>query len=103
MKSRGFFAHAYWFWLGLGALFGFVLLFNLGFTLALTFLNREYRYHLRLNYFYGNEFTFEFLAKFFTGLEKPRAILTEESESNEQDSTIGGTVQLSTHGGSSRR
>ncbi|KAH9714763.1 ABC transporter G family member 40 [Citrus sinensis] len=76
LKSRGFFAHAYWFWLGLGALFGFVLLFNLGFTLALTFLNR---------------------------LEKPRAILTEESESNEQDSTIGGTVQLSTHGGSSRQ
>ncbi|OAY52727.1 pleiotropic drug resistance protein 1 [Manihot esculenta] len=39
MKSRGFFPHAYWYWIGVGASAGFVLLFNLCFTLALTFLN----------------------------------------------------------------
>ncbi|GMN21500.1 hypothetical protein TIFTF001_045511 [Ficus carica] len=39
MKSRGFFPHAYWYWIGIGALFGFVLLFNICFTLALTYLN----------------------------------------------------------------
>ncbi|KAH9714757.1 ABC transporter G family member 40 [Citrus sinensis] len=71
LKSRGFFAHAYWYWLGLGALFGFILLFNLGFTMAITFLNQ---------------------------LEKPRAVITEESESNKQDNRIRGTVQLSTRG-----
>lgn len=39
LKSRGFFPHAYWYWLGLGATIGFVLLFNIGFTLSLPFLN----------------------------------------------------------------
>ncbi|GMN19450.1 hypothetical protein TIFTF001_045189 [Ficus carica] len=42
MKSRGFFPHAYWYWISIGALFGFVLLFNICFTLALTYLNREF-------------------------------------------------------------
>ncbi|KAM4111347.1 hypothetical protein ACJW30_05G060500 [Castanea mollissima] len=40
MKSRGFFPHEYWYWIGVGALIGFILLFNLYFTLALTYLNR---------------------------------------------------------------
>ncbi|CAI0473733.1 unnamed protein product [Linum tenue] len=39
LKSRGFFPHAYWYWIGAGALVGFVLIFNLFFTLALTFLS----------------------------------------------------------------
>ncbi|KAF2283073.1 hypothetical protein GH714_043817 [Hevea brasiliensis] len=39
LKSRGFFPHAHWYWLGVGALAGFMLVFNLCFTLALTFVN----------------------------------------------------------------
>ncbi|KAF2323288.1 hypothetical protein GH714_034464 [Hevea brasiliensis] len=39
LKSRGFFTEAYWYWLGLGALCGFTLLFNFLYTAALTFLN----------------------------------------------------------------
>ena len=42
LKSRGFFPHAYWYWIGVGALIGFILLFNAAFTLALTYINREY-------------------------------------------------------------
>ena len=42
LKSRGFFTHAYWYWIGVGALIGYILLFNAAFTLALTYLNREY-------------------------------------------------------------
>ena len=42
LKSRGFFPHAYWYWIGVGALIGFILLFNSAFTLALTYINREY-------------------------------------------------------------
>lgn len=42
LKSRGFFTDAYWYWLGVGALSGFITLFNIGFTLALSFLNRLY-------------------------------------------------------------
>ncbi|KAL1818654.1 hypothetical protein ACET3Z_013523 [Daucus carota] len=39
LKSRGFFPYAYWYWIGVGALLGFTLLFNFCFTLALSFLN----------------------------------------------------------------
>ncbi|KAK1363011.1 hypothetical protein POM88_038572 [Heracleum sosnowskyi] len=38
LKSRGFFPHAYWYWIGVGALLASVLLFNICFTLALSFL-----------------------------------------------------------------
>ncbi|KAL3726504.1 hypothetical protein ACJRO7_031406 [Eucalyptus globulus] len=39
LKSRGFFTEAYWYWIGLGALFGFIILFNFGFSVALALLN----------------------------------------------------------------
>ena len=39
LKSRAFFTEAHWYWIGVGALIGYVLLFNAGFVLALTYLN----------------------------------------------------------------
>ncbi|XP_062165227.1 pleiotropic drug resistance protein 1-like [Alnus glutinosa] len=39
LKSRGMFLEKHWFWLGVGALIGFVFLFNFLFTLALSYLN----------------------------------------------------------------
>ncbi|XP_010537955.1 PREDICTED: ABC transporter G family member 40 isoform X2 [Tarenaya hassleriana] len=39
LKSRGFFTDAYWYWIGVGALLGFIVLFNFFFTLSITFLN----------------------------------------------------------------
>ncbi|XP_022777146.1 pleiotropic drug resistance protein 1-like [Durio zibethinus] len=39
LKSRGFFTEAYWYWIGVGALVGFILVFNFCYTLALTYLN----------------------------------------------------------------
>jgi hypothetical protein len=41
LKARGFFTDDYWFWICIGALFGFSLLFNVLFIVALTFLNRK--------------------------------------------------------------
>ncbi|KAG2390034.1 ABC transporter G family member 36 [Vigna angularis] len=38
LKSRGFFPQAYWYWIGIGALIGYVFLFNFLFTLALQYL-----------------------------------------------------------------
>ncbi|KAK7335964.1 hypothetical protein VNO80_28128 [Phaseolus coccineus] len=55
LKSRGFFTHASWYWIGAGALLGFVALLNITFTLSLTYLNP---------------------------LEKPRAIILKESHGN---------------------
>ncbi|XP_015901954.1 pleiotropic drug resistance protein 2 [Ziziphus jujuba] len=39
LSSRGFFLEDYWFWICVGALFGFSILFNILFIGALTFLN----------------------------------------------------------------
>ncbi|KAK7349157.1 hypothetical protein VNO77_06301 [Canavalia gladiata] len=39
LESRGFFTDAYWYWIGIGALIGFIFLFNIIYTLALTCLN----------------------------------------------------------------
>lgn len=42
MKARGLFPQAYWYWIGVGALVAYVFLFNIIFTLALTYLNRKH-------------------------------------------------------------
>ncbi|KAK9022470.1 hypothetical protein V6N11_002730 [Hibiscus sabdariffa] len=39
LKSRGFFTEDHWFWICVAALFGFSILFNVLFTVALTYLN----------------------------------------------------------------
>uniref|UniRef100_A0A2N9HR76 ABC transporter domain-containing protein n=1 Tax=Fagus sylvatica TaxID=28930 RepID=A0A2N9HR76_FAGSY len=39
LKSRGFFPNAYWYWIGVGAQAGFIIVFNICFSLALTYLN----------------------------------------------------------------
>ncbi|KAK8685583.1 hypothetical protein V6N13_041583 [Hibiscus sabdariffa] len=39
LKTRGFYTEEYWFWICVGALFAFSLVFNILFIGALTFLN----------------------------------------------------------------
>ncbi|KAL2236919.1 pleiotropic drug resistance protein 1 [Sesamum indicum] len=74
MQSRGFFPQAYWYWLGVGACFGFVWLFNILYLLCLTFLNP---------------------------FEKPQAVLPKETE---DDTQRGGSVgRVSAQGASRRR
>ncbi|XP_048234095.1 pleiotropic drug resistance protein 1-like [Ricinus communis] len=72
IKSRGFFPHAYWYWIGIGALTGFTILFNLCFTLALTYLNPY---------------------------EKPHAVISDEPERSDRTE---GAIQLSQNGSSHR-
>nr|CAB3456843.1 unnamed protein product [Digitaria exilis] len=49
LESRGLFPEAKWYWIGVGALFGYVLLFNILYTVCLTFLKREYKttFHIK--------------------------------------------------------
>lgn len=42
LESRGIFPQAKWFWIGMAGLVGYVLVFNTLYTLALTYLDREY-------------------------------------------------------------
>ncbi|CAL5444033.1 unnamed protein product [Camellia sinensis] len=74
LKSRGFFPDAYWYWLGVGALLGFLFLFNFCFTLALTYLNP-----------FG----------------RSQTVIPEESQSNANDDRSGESIQLSSRANSS--
>ncbi|GMI86113.1 pleiotropic drug resistance 12, ATP-binding cassette G40, PLEIOTROPIC DRUG RESISTANCE 12 [Hibiscus trionum] len=76
LKSRGFFTDPNWYWIGVGGLIGFTILFNFCFTVALTYLNP-----------FGSS----------------RAVITEETESNEQANKagVGGSIQLTNNESSS--
>ncbi|KAM7254097.1 hypothetical protein ACFE04_031779 [Oxalis oulophora] len=39
LKSRAFFPYAYWYWIGIGALVGFIVILNVLYTLFLTVLS----------------------------------------------------------------
>ncbi|OAY36963.1 pleiotropic drug resistance protein 1 [Manihot esculenta] len=65
MKSRGFFPNAYWYWLGVAASAGYILLFNLAYTVALTFLD---------------------------SFEKPQAVISDEPEESKSSERA---IQLS--------
>ncbi|XP_077211849.1 ABC transporter G family member 31-like isoform X1 [Tasmannia lanceolata] len=39
MRARNLFPESYWYWIGVGALLGYAILFNLLFTISLTYLN----------------------------------------------------------------
>jgi hypothetical protein len=48
LQSRGVFTEAKWYWIGLGVLVGYALLFNLLYTVALAVLSRKYIYEIYL-------------------------------------------------------
>ncbi|XP_047264907.1 pleiotropic drug resistance protein 1 [Capsicum annuum] len=72
VSSRGFFPDAYWYWISIGALVGFTIIFNIAYSLALAYLNP-----------FG----------------KPQATISEESENNE-DSESSSQITSTTEGGS---
>ncbi|XP_070030324.1 pleiotropic drug resistance protein 1-like [Nicotiana sylvestris] len=39
IRARGFFPDAYWYWIGVGALVGFTMVFNLFYSISLAYLN----------------------------------------------------------------
>ncbi|XP_057969760.1 pleiotropic drug resistance protein 1-like [Malania oleifera] len=71
LESGGFFTDSYWYWLGLGALLGFVLVFNFLSTVALSILSP---------------------------FDKPRAVMPDENQGGQHDS---GTVELVSQGNDS--
>ncbi|KAL3528819.1 hypothetical protein ACH5RR_008141 [Cinchona calisaya] len=66
MKSRGFFPETNWYWIGLAANLGFVVLFNICYTVALAYLNP-----------FG----------------KPQAVIPEENENMENTVQRNGSVE----------
>ncbi|XAR69346.1 Sulfate-transporting ATPase [Bertholletia excelsa] len=76
LKSRGIFAEARWYWIGVGALVAYVLVFNFLFTIALAYLNP-----------FG----------------KPQAVLSEETLAERNACKTGESIELSSKGKSSSR
>ncbi|TYH79549.1 hypothetical protein ES332_D03G072300v1 [Gossypium tomentosum] len=76
LKSRDFFQEPKWYWIGVEGLIGFIILFNIFFTVALTYLNP-----------FGSS----------------RAVISEQTESHEQTDGIGvgGSIQLTNNESSS--
>ncbi|XP_041002180.1 pleiotropic drug resistance protein 1-like isoform X1 [Juglans microcarpa x Juglans regia] len=67
LKNRDFVTDAYWYWIGAGATVGFIFLFNIGFPIALAYLNP-----------FG----------------KSQSTKSDEPESNEEGKRTGGGIQL---------
>ncbi|CAI0473625.1 unnamed protein product [Linum tenue] len=78
LRSRGFFTEPHWYWLGVGATFGFLFLFNIVFVLALTFLDKS--------------LTFFYLLK-WSEFEKLKAVIPED-----EAIASAGAVEMSTSG-----
>ncbi|KAK3226771.1 hypothetical protein Dsin_006633 [Dipteronia sinensis] len=51
LKNRSFFTEDYMFWVCIGALFGFSILFNILFIVALTFLGRKFSHLIQVHIF----------------------------------------------------
>jgi len=67
LDTRGFFPHAYWYWIGVGGLAGFVFLFNAAFGVALAVLGP---------------------------FDKPIATITEDSEDDSSNYMTAQEVEL---------
>ncbi|CAI0473688.1 unnamed protein product [Linum tenue] len=80
LRSRGFFTEPHWYWLGVGATFGFLFLFNIVFVLALTFLDMQ------------ESLTFFYLLK-WSEFEKLKAVIPED-----EAIASAGAVEMSTSG-----
>ncbi|XP_077209810.1 pleiotropic drug resistance protein 1-like [Tasmannia lanceolata] len=78
LKARGIFTHSYWYWIGVGALVGYIFLFNGLFTMALAYLNP---------------------------MRKGQAVLSEESLKEKQSNSSGDIkdIELSSRGRSSAK
>jgi hypothetical protein len=98
--NNGVFPHAFWYWLGVAALFGYMILFNTIYTLALTYLNRQYHLtpvtlihyvtyvfvshlskwsiHITFAVFNKRKLVLNVCLCGCTALGKPQAVITEE-------------------------
>ncbi|KAL9233903.1 hypothetical protein vseg_008838 [Gypsophila vaccaria] len=68
LEARGVFTDAYWYWIGLAALVGYIVLFNVMYTVALTYLNP---------------------------IGKPQAILSEDDLEEKHANQNGESIELS--------
>lgn len=95
MESRGLFPHAKWFWIGVGALLAYIMIFNVIFTAALTYLKREYMNKLLIRH-YTSEKLKEFELNMFVALGNGKRVVSEDNcinlDDNMQQSSKGSVL-----------
>lgn len=90
LKARSFFTEDYWFWICIGALFGFSLLFNVLFIAALTFLNRKsLSLMLFLGYWMAMKFQYDMLGNSLSALGDSKAVTVSDDEKKKKKSSPG--------------
>ncbi|KAA3459598.1 pleiotropic drug resistance protein 1-like isoform X1 [Gossypium australe] len=104
LKSRDFFHESKWYWIGAGGLAGFIILFNCFSTVALTYIKRGYSFvYLKRNPLHNGELIFYILSNNYAAFGSSRAVISEQTESNEQTNGVGGSIQLTNNESSSNR
>lgn len=107
LKSRGMFTSGYWYWLAIGALIGFIILFNILFVLSITYLNRKLHILIRTSIFhflcdlfsYANQ-----IPVFVAFASAQNAIVDEESSKKKKNSSIeNGRVEMIENASSARQ
>lgn len=77
LKSRSFFTEDYWFWICIGALLGFSVIFNILFIVALTYLNRGLP---SINFFFSFSYLdYVSLGPFLLAIGDAKPVIREES------------------------
>jgi hypothetical protein len=76
----------YWYWIGVGALLAYAVLFNALFTLALAFLNRKCGHEILILFFSSikDALIFKFC---FEALRKAQAMIPSDSEESNDAKT----------------
>lgn len=81
LTDRGLDFSGYFFWISLGSLFGFILFFNLGFVLALGFLNGNYKFPDMTS---SEEFSVLYLPKILNPIQLQALVLLYQEKSCQQ-------------------
>ena len=88
LQNRGLHSETYYYWIGVGALVGFILIFNLLFTIVLSYFHREYKGFLQRQI---SLFTYleRLTQDLHTAIGKPQAMISKEAlaEIQEEDDT----------------
>ena len=90
LKSRGFFTEPYWFWICIGALLGFTVLFNFCYIIALMYLNRKCSHFELSDYSEQESFLVDKILKFFlVALGNSKATVVEEGKDKQKGENRG--------------
>ncbi|KAI6680128.1 hypothetical protein NL676_034009 [Syzygium grande] len=94
LKSRSIFPEVRWYWIGVGAMIGYIFLFNFLFTMAMKYLDRE---SLFTRLLFSEDSVYVLLNDFHfaAAIGKPQAVMSKETLAEQIGSKNGEVIELS--------